>query len=79
MGFLDSSYIPTSVEEGRVRSLGHDVKYRIMTNKCCFIAKSILNVYLESPPSTRDENWILYFSNVIAKVSADVVNRMTLQ
>lgn len=81
MGFLDSSYIPTSVEAaGRVRSLGHGVEYRIMTNKCrSIMAKSILNVNLESsPPSTRDANWTLYFSKAIAKVSTDVVNRMIL-
>lgn len=82
MAFLDSScYIPTSVEAGRVRSLGHGVKYRIiMTKECRSIAKGILNVYLESPPSTSDVNWTLYyFSNVIAKVSVDAVNRMILQ
>ncbi|KAJ3220938.1 hypothetical protein HK099_003897 [Clydaea vesicula] len=77
-GFIDCTYTPMSLEAGRIRSVVHGCKYRVMTSITIKMAKSILNLVRSgikfntaSNKNITAEDWIFYCCGKACIITAE--------
>jgi hypothetical protein len=77
MGFIDCTYTPASTEAGKIRSLVHRVRYRLMTREVMKKASALLDIIsMEGCHRPPDEGntitagrWIFHFNSLVIDIS----------
>ncbi|KAJ3021558.1 UNVERIFIED_CONTAM: hypothetical protein HDU68_009576 [Siphonaria sp. JEL0065] len=78
-GFIDSTFTPMSLEAGRVRSLVHGIRYRIMNSSVLTKAASVISHVLNDRTSTSLRTWTFHFCGTYTAISEQTTSLLCKQ